>query len=197
MNTARVWIFRALVLVGAVAFVYSFFSPWWIAHCVSSAAGIHDVIVHPYGLDDGGLGGYFKLMPDGGAEVAVPVWLITLIWIFFGVACAALVMAIVFNKTTIPLFGKRLNISRWAVGLVGFVYIIVCIAGIVFAYSKVTALTLPFVGNAWVNLGQFAMWSIELDVTSWIPFGYYLACGSGVFLLLLGIFRNKIVGESA
>ena len=197
MNTARVWIFRALVLIGAAAFVYSFFAPWWIAHCESAVAGIHDVIVHPYGLDGGGLEGYFKLMPGGGAEVAVPGWLLTMIWIFFGAACAALLMALVFNKATLPLFGKRLNISRWAVGLVGLLYIVVCGAGMLFAYTKITALTLPFTGNAWVNLGHFAMWNIELDVTAWIPFGYYLACGTGVFLLLLGIFRNKIVGKSA
>ena len=54
MNTARVWIFRALVLIGAGTFVYSFFAPWWIARCSSAVAGDGDVIVHPYGLDDGG-----------------------------------------------------------------------------------------------------------------------------------------------
>lgn len=197
MNTARVWIFRALVLIGAGTFVYSFFAPWWIARCSSAVAGDGDVIVHPYGLDDGGFGGYFELMPGHGSEVAVPDWLIILIWVFFGAALLGLLLGIIFNKKTIPLFGKNLNISRWAVGLVGILYLLVAGAGMAFAYSKINALGLPFIGNAWVDLGSFAMWKIELDVTAWIPFGYYLALGTGVYLLLLGIFRNLIVGKSA
>lgn len=196
MNTARVWIFRALVLIGIAAFAYSFFQPWWIAHTESSVAGIHDVIIHPYGLDGGGLEGYFALLPGGGAEVSVPAFLIIFIWVFFGVALAALLLGIIFNKGTIPLFGKRLNISRWAVGLVGIVYILVCVAAMLFAMPKVAALGMPFVGNAWVHVGEFAMWKIELDVTAWIPFGYWLAIGTGVYLILIALLRNKIVGKS-
>jgi hypothetical protein len=197
MNTARVWIFRALVLIGIAAFVYSFFQPWWIAHTESSVAGINDVIIHPYGLEAGSLAGYFKLLPGGGAEVAVPQLLIIVIWIFFGAALAALLLGIIFNKATIPLFGKRLNISRWAVGIVGLIYIVVCVAAMLFAMPKVAALNMPFVGSDWVHVGEFAMWKIELDVTAWIPFGYWLAVGTGVYLILLSIFRNKIVGKSA
>jgi hypothetical protein len=196
MNTARVWLFRILVAIGAAGFVVSFFQPWWIAHTESTAAGIHDVIIHPYGLDGGGLEGYFKLLPGGGAEVAVPQWLIIMIWVFFGVALAALLLGIIFNKRTIPLFGKKLNISRWCVGLVGLVYIIVCVAAVLFAMPKVAALGIPFVGNAWVHVGEFAMWKIELDATAWIPWGYWLAIGTGVYLIVIAILRNKIVGKS-
>ena len=197
MNTARVWIFRALVLIGAASFVYSFFQPWWIAETDSVAAGKHDVIIHPYGLDAGGLEGYFKLLPGGGVEVAVPQLLLIVIWIFFGVACAALLMAIIFNKASIPLFGKRLNISRWAAGLVGLVYIVVCIAAMLFAMPKVAALNIPFTGSAFVYIGDFGMWKIELDVNSYIPFGYWLAVGTGVYLLVIALLRNVIVGKSA
>lgn len=196
MNTARVWIFRALVLIGAATFVISFFQPWWIAHTESSVAGIHDVVIHPYGLDAGGLEGYFTLLPGGGVEVAVPAFLIIIIWVFFGAALAAMLLGIIFNKATIPLFGKRLNISRWAVGLVGLIYIVVCIAAVLFAMPKIAALNIPFTGSAFVHVGEFAMWKIELDVTAWIPFGYWLAIGTGVYLIAIALLRNKIVGKS-
>ncbi len=196
MNTARVWIFRALVLIGAAGFVYSFFQPWWIAHCESSVAGIHDVIVHPYGLDGGGLEGYFTLMPGGGVEVSVPTFLIIIIWVFFGAALAALALAMIFNKATLPILGKRLNISRWATGLVGLLYIIVAVAGMTFAYTKIAALGMPFVGDAWVHIGEFAMWKIELDVNASLGIGLYVAGATGIYLLVIALLRNKIVGKS-
>jgi hypothetical protein len=195
MNTARVWIFRALVLIGAAGFVYSFFQPWWIAHCESTVAGIHDVVIHPYGLDAGGLEGYFTLLPDP-SVVEVPQLLIIVIWIFFGATLAAMLLGIIFNKATLPVFGKRLNVSRWTVGVVGLIYIVVCVAAMLFAMPKIAALGMPFVGDAWVHLGDFAMWKIELDVTAWIPFGYWLAIGTGVYLIVIALLRNKIVGKS-
>jgi hypothetical protein len=196
MNTARLWIFRALVLIGAAAFVFSFFQPWWIAHCESAVAGIHDVVVHPFGLDGGGLEGYFKLLPGGGVEVSVPTFLLIIVWVFFGVACAALLMSMIFNKAALPLFGKKLNISRWAVGLVGLVYIIVIVAGMIFAYTKIAALNMPFIGNAWVDVGEFAMWHIELDVTASLGIGLFVAVATGIYLLVLALLRNKIIGKS-
>ncbi|MDD4924202.1 MAG: hypothetical protein PHF74_05140 [Dehalococcoidales bacterium] len=197
MNTARIWIFRALVLIGLGTFVYSFFQPWWIAETKSAVAGNHNVIIHPYGLDGGGLEGYFALLPGGGVEVAVPQFLIIVIWIFFGAAIAALLLGMIFNKASIPLFGKRLNISRWAVGLVGLVYIVVCVAAVLFAMPKIALLHIPFTGTAFVYVGSFGMWSIELDVTAYIPFGYWLAIGTGVYLVVLAFLRNKIIGKSA
>jgi hypothetical protein len=184
-----------LVLIGLGTFVYSFFQPWWIAHTTSPAAGIHDVIIHPYGLDAGGLEGYFSQLPSG-ADVSVPAFLIIVIWIFFGVAIAALLMGIIFNKASIPLFGKRLNISRWAVGLVGLVYIIVCVAAVLFAMPKVASLHIPFIGHEFVYVGEYGMFKIELDVVSWIPFGYWLAVGTGVYLVVIALLRNKIIGKS-
>ena len=195
MNTARVWIFRALVLIGAATFVYSFFQPWWIAHTSSPESGIHDVIIHPYGLDPGGLGGYFSQLPAG-ADVSVPGFLIIIIWVFFGAALAAMLLGIIFNKATLPVLGKRLNISRWAVGLVGLMYIIVCVSAMLFAMPKIAALHIPFIGHEFVYVGTFGMFKIELDVVSSIPFGYWLAIGTGVFLILIALLRNKIVGKS-
>ncbi len=195
MSTTRVWLFRVLVLLAIGLLVFSWFQPWWLAHCVADVTGAHDVTVHPYGLDGGGLEGYFELMPEGGTEVAMPGWFAPLMWIYLGLVIAAVLIGIIFLRKNVTLFGRELNLSRWLIGIAGFSYLLVAVLAITVAYIRVGAMDLPFIGNEWVNLGHFGMWTIELDVTASIPFGYWLAVAAGPLLMLLAIFRNKLIGS--
>ena len=89
-----------------------------------------------------------------------------------------------------------MNISRWAVGLVGLVYLIVTASGMFFAYTKIAALNMPFIGEAWVHIGEFAMWKIELEVIASLGIGLYMAAATCIYLIVIALLRNKIVGKS-
>ena len=146
MLNGRIWLFRFLVLAAGALLVVTWFMPWWLCHVESAAAGIHDVIIHPYGLDGGGLEGYFELMPGGGKEVELPGFLIPLLWVYLGLVVLALILSIIFKDKNIRLLGKELNISRWLIGIVGFSYIVVLLIAFFFAKSKVDAMGIPFSG---------------------------------------------------
>jgi hypothetical protein len=52
---------------------------------------------------------------------------------------------------------------------------------------------MPFLGRNYVSLGG--------ENNSWVEsrllLGYWLVCGTGVFLIILALFRNKILGAKA
>jgi hypothetical protein len=197
MGNGRVWLFRFLVLALGALLVVTWFMPWWTCYVEGEGVTASTVVIHPYGLDGGGLTGYFELMPEGGTEVEVPGILIAALWVYFGLAGAALLLGLIFNNKTLRLFGKELNISRWLVGIVGFSYILVAVIAYFFAKSKVDALGIPFSGEAFnVNLGKFAMWDIIINTDAGLRIGYFLTFVAGGGLLLLGLLRNKIVGNS-
>ena len=196
MGNGRVWLFRFLVLALGALLVVTWFMPWWLCHVESNEAGTHDVIIHPYGLDGGGLEGYFALMPKGGAEVELPGFLIPLMWVYLGLVILALLIAMILKNRSLRLFGKEFNISRWLLGIVGLSYIAVCVIALLFAKSKVTAIGIPFTGQeSGVNIGKFAMWDVYIDADSSLQIGYYLAYAAGGGLLLLALLRNKIIGN--
>jgi hypothetical protein len=195
MNKARVWLFSGLVIILAALLAYTFFQPWWLCHVESSAAGIHDVRVFPYGLDGGGLEGYFTLMPKGGAEVAMPSWFTPAMYVYLGLAVAALLVGAFFRNKNIKLFGKTLNLSRWLIGLVGFSFLAVCIIAVIMIKVRNEAMGLPFLGaKNGIDLGQFAMWHIILDAKSSLQIGFWIACAVGPLLMAVALLKNKIIG---
>lgn len=196
MGNGRAWLFRFLVLAIGALLVVTWFMPWWVCHVESNEAGIHDVAIHPYGLDPGGLEGYFSLMPKGGKEVEVPGFLPPLMWTYLGLVILALLLGILFKEKNIRLLGKELNISRWLIGIVGFSYIAVVVIAVVFTMSKLEPLGIPFSGTAMVNIGKFAMWDIIFDAESSLKIGYWLACAVGPLLIILALLRNRIMGRA-
>ncbi len=196
MNKARVWLFSGLVIILAGLLAFTFFQPWWVCHVESSAAGIHDVTVYPYGLDGGGLEGYFKLMPEGGKEVAMPAWFTPAMYVYLGLALAALLVGAFLRNKNIKVFGRTINLSRWLILIVGISYIIVVIAAVVMVKVRNEAMGLPFLGaKVGIDLGQFAMWHIVLDATASLQIGFWLACAVGPLLVAVALLKNKIIGS--
>jgi hypothetical protein len=191
MSNVRVWIFRVLVLVAAGLFLVSWFNPWWSA--TLEALNIKDaVIIHPYGLDMHNVQDYMEYFE--GAEDAMPGFFTPFMWAYLGLAILALLVGAFVNNKNIKLFGKELNLSRWLVGIVGFSIIVVAAACYLVASAKSAQFGLPaLVGRFFIGAGSYAEQSW---VTAKLLPGYWIACGVGPFLLLLALFKNKIIGNT-
>ncbi|MBX3560161.1 hypothetical protein, partial [Chelatococcus sp.] len=49
-RSARIWLFRALVVIGAGLMLWSWFSPWWSAK-ISDLVGSDHIVLHPWGVE--------------------------------------------------------------------------------------------------------------------------------------------------
>jgi hypothetical protein len=197
MSNARLWLFRFLVLIGIAGLAVTWVLPWWTSYIEGNMFGTHTVAVHPTGLDGGGMEGYFAEMPQGGSEVAMPVWFTPAMWVFFGLLILALLAALWYSNRNkqVGLLGKKFNLSSLILSLGGVAYTFLVILAIVIAWVRVTALTIPFIGESYVNLGEYKLWYIEFVAHSNIRFAYWLALATGLFLVLLAFLRNKLVSR--
>ena len=185
MSNYRIWIFRVCVLIGAGLMALSWFLNWWSLD-IESFQKIDAIIIHPYGLED-------KSDLSNALGVGLPQWFAPVVWIYFALALLALVIGAWIKEKTIKLFGRKFNLSRWLVGIVGFSYIVVAVIAVIVAAimtGDIDGLTL--LDRYYISMGGGMMSWVDgtLDI------GYWLACGTGVFLLALAFLRNKIIGKS-
>jgi hypothetical protein len=164
----------------------SWFLPWWRCE-VEELQLPSAVVIHPYGLYlDPSVAPYLKW-------AALPGWFGPAVWTYLGLAIAALLISVIFMKKNIKLFGKEINLSRWLVGLVGFSYIVTVILAVVIASAKMSVAGMSLLGRIFVSMGS-------MMASSWaegfLLFGYWLACGVGIYLFILALLRNKILGKS-
>jgi hypothetical protein len=188
MNRTRSWIYRILIVLGVGLMIISWLLPWWGAN-IESLMLDNAVVIHPYGLDASKMTGYASYIR--GAEM--PGWFALCMWTYLGLAIAALLAGAFLKNKDINLFGKKLNLSRWLIGIVGFSYAVVVIVAYVYATMRVQDFGLDsLVGRKWVQAGGIAE-------TSWISsslkIGYWLACGTGLYFIILALFQNKIMGK--
>jgi hypothetical protein len=196
MGTTRAWLFRVLVVLCLALLVFAFLQPWWEADVDAGMGGVFHVAIYPYGLDDSEFVGFYPNMPNQGAEVAMPVWFTPVMWVYLGLVIAATLIAVVFLKKNMTIFGRTLNISRWLIGIIGFSFIVVAIAAIVVINMRTAAMNIPLTGHEVVNIGHYAMWSLIMDVNAYIDMGFWLACATGPVLLILALLKNVIIGKS-
>ncbi len=185
MNKARSWIYRCLVILGGGLMAVSWLLPWW--RCDVEELNLPDaVVIRPYGLFlDPSVAPYLKW-------ATLPGWFGPAVWTYFGLAIAALLISVIFMNKNIRVFGKELNLSRWLVGIVGFSYIVTVIVAIVIMSMRMAVADMSILGRTFVSMGS-------MMASSWaegfLLFGYWLACGVGVFLLVVALLRNKIIGK--
>lgn len=189
INQARVWTFRGLVLVGTAWLLYSWFLPWWSLdiHMLRADA----VVVRPWG-EESNLGAWQVVfdLPQ------MPAFFAPFAWIYLGLCIILLLSSLLVKE-------KRINRGRFdfflpqaIIGAAGLAYIVVpAVAAIVIAILlrqyEVRGVTVPLQGTVFLDIGE--MWAS--DVTSRLRLGYWLAWGAGIFLIVLALLRQRIIGR--
>jgi hypothetical protein len=186
MGNSRIWLFRGLVIIAIGLLLVSWFLPWWSAQI--AAINVTDpIVIHPWGLEMN-MAGMEYLMPT---NAEMPGWFAPIMWLYLGLAIAALLIGAWIKDKSICLLGRKLNLSRWLIGIVGFSYIIVVIAAVIVAAIRTGDFGINLLGKTFVSMSHFA----ASNVYSSLLFGYWLACAVGPLLILLALLRNKIVGK--
>jgi hypothetical protein len=184
MNNTKFWLFRGSVIIALALFLVSWFLPWWSTY-IDQLELANAIVIHPYGLENN-MGDYGTLVD----RANMPAWFTPFMWIYFSIVIVALFIGIIFKDQSISIFRKKLNISRWLIGIVGFTYVVVVIAAVLVMSAKMKAFAnFNLVGYQWVSLG--AMESSWIDAK--LLFGFWLACAVGPLFIVLAFLRNKLV----
>lgn len=183
MSNARVWLFRSLILIAIGLLFVSWFLPWW--KCTTPAMEGW-VRIRPWGLENNL--GIFAVHIDGSD---MPGWFGPFMWAYLGL-CTVLLLVSLFVKDKVFRFCKiRFSLPHTLLAGVGLSYIVVAILAVVIAairsgdYFNMSLIGFTYVEEAYGNVYG----SLQL--------GYWLACATGPLLLLLSLFRNKIIGKSS
>ena len=188
MNNIRSWIFRVLVLIGVGLMVYTWFQPWWIAHVIVLNADA--VKVFPYGMtiDLGGNEAWVE-----GADEVMPGWFTPFMWVYLGLCVVALLASLFVSSEKRVGFGRMsLSLPKALISGVGLSYIIVAISAVaVISANAPSFYDAPLMGTVYVYISQHE----ASDVKTSLEFAYWLAWGTGLFLVILGLLRNKIIGK--
>jgi dolichyl-phosphate-mannose--protein O-mannosyl transferase len=113
-------------------------------------------------------------------------------WTYFGLAIAVLLIGVFSKNKDIYLFGRKFNLSRWLIGIVGFSYIVVVICAVVIMSIRINAIGgLSLLGKSYAAMGNLEASWVDARL---LP-GYYLACCVGPLLILIALLRNKIKGK--
>ena len=187
MSNTRSWIFRILVLVGAGLILYTWFQPWWSAYIVE--LDVYGVTIYPYAMEIN-MGDYPQWL--AGAENAMPGWFFIFMWVYLGLAVAALLYSLFASEKRVGLGRFSWSLPKLLVGGVGLSYIVIVAAALItIAIKSGSFYGAPLQGSIFVSLEE----QYESYVDTGLLFGYWLACGVGPFLVLLALFRNKIIGR--
>ncbi len=185
MKNSRVWIFRGLVVVGAGLMALTWIMPWWTV--TINELGKDLIKVYPYGLVLN-LGEWASYA--AGADM--PSWFTPLMWLYFGVAIVALLVGAVVQDKSASLLGRKFDLSRWIVGLVGFTYVIAVVTAVIAISIRAGSFfNTPVQGYFSINFSE-----IESGGNASLELGYWLAWGVGLFLIVIALLRNKIVGKT-
>jgi len=188
MSTVKQWIFRILILIGAALVGISWVLDWWSCYIVEVPLD-RAVVIHPYGLEDnlGEMSGFIQ-------GAAMPGFFAPLMWAYLVVCIVVLLFSLFAKDKEVNLLGKfKLSLPQLLIGLVGFSYIIVCVVAVIFAQYRMTDFyDMKLIGTTEIILG----YPLESDVEANLKIGYWLACVSGIYLILLALVRNKFTGKS-
>jgi hypothetical protein len=184
----RVWLFRFLVLVATGYLLVTWFMPWWQAFVLSLEINSVAVVVRPWTLENYVPADYAYMVI--GAEM--PVWFAPLMWIYLGLCIAALLFSLFAREKRVGLGKFRLSLPQALIGGVGLSYIvIVALAVTVIAIRAADFYGASVSGSIVMAISEFEKSNVETSLL----LGYWLACGVGPLLILLALFRNKIIGK--
>ncbi len=186
---SRIMLFRGLTVVGAVLMLISWFMPWWMA----KIDALHDatISIRPWGLEH-------TLGPDMAQMVAnagMPDFFAPMMWAYLIACMVVLGVSLVLTEKVIPLAKFKLSLPQVLVALVGLSYIIALVVAVVYASDRMNTpafYNMNFIGHTKIVLDvEMAQGGADADL---LP-GYWLAWVAGVFLVVVGLLRSKIVGS--
>jgi len=187
MGGIRTWIFRVLVLAGAGLFLYSWFQPWWTAYIDELETTA--INIHPWGVE--------SFVPQ---EFAVwitgyemPAFFAPLMWVYLGLCIAALLFSLFASSAKRVGVGKLgVSLPQALIGGVGLSYIGIVIIAVIVMLSRLEGFyNAPLIGTFIIDMGDPYMSAVNTNLL----LGYWLACGVGPLLIILGLLRNKIIGR--
>ena len=190
MSNIRVWIYRLLVTVGAGLILYSWFQPWWQAYIVE----IDEIAVtiYPYNMEVI-MGEYPEWFI--GFDSAMPAWFFPFMWAYLGLSLAALLVSLFISDNKIMRLGPLTwSLPQALIAIVGLSYIIIVASAVLtIAIRSGDFYDAPLMGSIFISIPG------EIPYESWVDtglkFGYWLACAAGPFLVILALFRNRIIGR--
>jgi hypothetical protein len=185
MKNKRIWIYRGAIIVGIGALITSWFLNWWSLD-IESFFKIDAIIIHPYGLED-------SSQLSSALGVGLPQWFTPVIWIYFILVNLALLAGAIFTDKNIKMFGREFNLSRWLVGIAGFSYVVVAVIAVIVAAVMTGGIDgLTLIKRYYISMGGGMMSWVKGSLDP----GYWLACGTGAFLIAISVLRNKIIGKN-
>ncbi len=186
VSITRSAVFIVLTLASIGLLLYSWFQPWWQAHIV--ALDKTAVIIRPWGLVSYMPAEYSKWLV--GAEM--PSWFAPLMWGYLGVGVGALVYSLFVSQERVALGKLRMPLPKLLIGGVGLSYIVfvlVCVAVIAIRAREFYGASV--MGSVFVSMSDHEM----SDVDTRLLAGYWLAAAVGPLLVILALFREKILGQ--
>jgi hypothetical protein len=180
MNSVRAWVYRVLVLIVAAIMVASFVRPWWTCHL--HTIGLEQSVGKDLEVFAWGFRPDVNILHEHVVTDITPLWQVRLAWGY-------LAFSVVLALASTWLKGSK---ARWLLALVGLVYIVYAVAGILWIRQRTgERFGIKFQGYTYIPEAA------GIDVDARVLLGYYLAPVSGALFVALALLRNLIVGKSA
>jgi hypothetical protein len=187
MSSSRAWFFRGLVILGTAMILVSWFLPWWAADIIR--AQMDDaVIIYPYGLYNN-MGDYFVQIQN---FTGMPVWFTPFMWAYLGVVVVLLLFSLFLKEKKVNIGKLKSSRQQLIIGGAGLSYLVAAAAAVIVIWIRAG----DFYG---LRLQGFTLMSFEesmiTGVQSGLHIGFWLACCTGVLLVVVALLRNKIIGK--
>ena len=187
-NNIGAWIFGGLTLVALGLILYTWYQPWWTAYI--EELGENGVMIYPHAMN---ILGTLRDYPQWIVGAEMPVWFFPAMWVYLMVCVFALLASLLFTDEWFQVGKKKVSVAQFLVGLIGVTHIL-----FVVVFPIVIAIRAPEFGG--VKLQGSVFISMDEHTESWVNSAlqpsYWIACFIGPMLLLMAIFRNKILGKS-
>jgi len=189
VSGVRAMIFRVLTLVGLGFLVWTWFQPWWTAYIETLQQ--NGVVIYPYQMV---IAGTLRDYPQWIMGAEMPVWFFPLMWVYLAV-CVGLLIFSLFDgdEFTFSLGKLKMSTTQALIGAAGLAYVIfVVVFPIVISIRAPQFHGVQLQGNIFISMDEHT----ESYVVTSLQSGYWIACVTAVYLVVLAFLRNKIIGKS-
>jgi hypothetical protein len=185
MKSARVWIYRVLILASIALFITSWLIPWWRSNI--QEAGMFTQI-RPWGLEHN-LGSYTEYM---GGDPSLPFIFTILMWLYLALAIGALLLGAFMRERSLSIYPFDFSVPQWLIAAGGISYIVFILVFLVVAYVRTAGFGVVLKGVTYIVVPEF---HLGAEAISDFEPGFYLACITGPLLVVLAALRGMVIGR--